>query len=54
MNAMYFFIGTLSTMSLNSLLSQLSDTLFTNLISLLGGVLSAMAVAWLRRRWERE
>ena len=40
----YFLIGMFSTLSLNTFLTQVSD-------SLLGGVLSSIIVAWLKNRW---
>lgn len=40
----YFLIGMFSSLSLNTFLTQVSD-------SLLAGVLSSIIVAWLQKRW---
>lgn len=50
----YFIIGMFSTLSLNSVFSQMADNLFAGLASIAGGVISSLAVAWVKRRWERK
>ena len=40
-----------STLSLNTFLTQVSDSLLAGSVSLLGGVLSSIIVAWLKNRW---
>ena len=47
----YFLIGMFSTLSLNTVLAQVSDSLLAGTVSLLGGVLSSIIVAWLKNRW---
>ncbi len=48
----YFMIGMFSTLSFNSVLSQMADHLFAGVISIAGGIVSSIAVAWVKRRWE--
>lgn len=50
----YFIIGMFSTLSLNSVFSRMADNLFAGLVSIAGGVISSLAVAWVKRRWERK
>ena len=47
----YFLIGMFSTLSLNTFLSQMADSLVAGVVSLLGGVLSSIIVAWLKSHW---
>lgn len=47
----YFMIGMFSTLSLNTLLTQVADHLLAGVVSVVGGVVSALAVAWVKRRW---
>ncbi|MCB6974806.1 MULTISPECIES: hypothetical protein [Butyricimonas] len=47
----YFIIGMFSTLSFNSVLSQMADHLFAGVISIIGGIVSSVVVAWLKRRW---
>ena len=47
----YFLIGMFSTLSLNTFLSQMADSLIAGVVSLLGGVLSSIIVAGLKSRW---
>ncbi|MCB6973958.1 MULTISPECIES: hypothetical protein [Butyricimonas] len=49
----YFVIGMFSTLSFNSVLSQMVDHLFAGVVSIAGGIVSSIAVAWVKRRWER-
>ncbi|WP_303180102.1 hypothetical protein [uncultured Butyricimonas sp.] len=50
----YFIIGMFSTLSFNSVLSQMADHLFAGVISIVGGIVSSVAVAWVKRRWEEQ
>ena len=47
----YFLIVMFSTLSLNTFLTQVSDSLLAGTVSLLGGVFSSIIVAWLKNRW---
>lgn len=49
----YFIIGMFSTLSFNSVLSQVVDHFFAGVVSILGGIVCSIAVAWLKRRWEK-
>jgi len=49
----YFLIGMFSTLSFNAVLSQMADNLLAGVFSIVGGVISSLAVAWVKRRWER-
>ncbi len=49
---MYFVIGMFSTLSLNSMLEVVGDHLLSGVLSVCGGVLSSVIVAWLKRCWE--
>ena len=49
----YFVLGMLSTLSFNAVLSQMADNLLAGVFSIIGGVISSIAVAWVKRRWER-
>ena len=49
----YFLIGMFSTLSFNAVLSQMADNLLVGVFSIVGGVISSLAVAWVKRRWER-
>lgn len=49
----YFLFGMCLTLGLNSWLTQIADHLVAALISILGGMASAIAVAWVKHRWER-
>ncbi len=49
----YFMIGMFSTLSFNSVLSQMADHLFAGVVSIAGGIVSSIAVAWVKRRWEQ-
>lgn len=57
MNKMYFFVGLFSTMGIsNSLMNWIHwhEFLITNLVSLIGGVLASVVVAWVQRREGKE
>ncbi|WP_099291490.1 hypothetical protein [Butyricimonas sp. Marseille-P3923] len=43
-------IGMFSTLSLNSVLSQMADHFFAGVVSIVGGVISSIVVARLKRR----
>ena len=49
----YFLIGMFSTLSFNAVLSQMADNLLVGVFSLVGGVISSLAVAWVKRWWEK-
>ncbi len=49
----YFMIGMFSTLSLNSVLSQMADHFFAGIVSIVGGVISSIVVARVKRRWRR-
>ena len=49
----YFLIGMFSTLSFNAVLSQMADNLLAGVFIIVGGVISSLAVAWVKRRWER-
>ena len=49
----YFIIGMFSTLCLNAVLSQMADNLLAGVFSIIGGVVSSLAVAWVKRRWEK-
>lgn len=51
MNKAYFIWGLFSTLSLNTFFTQLVDSLLAASVSLLGGLLSSILVAWLKERW---
>ena len=46
----YFLIGMFSTLSFNAVLSQMADNLLAGVFSIVGGVISSLAVAWVKRR----
>lgn len=46
----YFMIGMFLILSLNTLLTQVADHLLAGVVSVVGGG-SALAVAWVKRRW---
>lgn len=57
MSRMYFFIGLFSTLGIGHSLMQWHhwfDLLVTNLMSLAGGVVAAVVVAWLQHKWKAE
>ncbi|HIX03139.1 MAG TPA: hypothetical protein H9863_03360 [Candidatus Odoribacter faecigallinarum] len=52
---MYFTTGGLSTLSISNLFSSVGvEWWLESLLSVVGGILSAVCVAWLRRQWERQ
>ena len=42
-----------STLGFNAVLSRMADNLLAGVFSIVGGVISSLAVAWVKRRWER-
>jgi len=42
-----------STLSFNAVLSQMADNLLAGVFSIIGGVVSSLAAAWAKRRWEK-
>ena len=51
--SIYFFTGTFFTLSLNAFISQLANDLVAGILSIAGGVISSVVVAWCKRRWDR-
>lgn len=50
----YFMTGWLSTLSMGKLLGGQGLELWReNLLGLIGGICSAIIIAWLRHRWEQ-
>lgn len=49
----YFLTGMFFTLSFNTFLSQMADSLIAGTVSLLGGVLSSVIVAWLKHQWDK-
>ena len=54
----YFILGGLATLSVRATLGNLGiqmmqDTLLNLFLSLVGGILSAVVVAWLQRYWQK-
>ena len=44
----YFLIGMFSTLSFNAVLSQMANNLLVGVFSIVGGVISSLAVAWVK------
>ena len=53
MMSVYFFTGIFFTLGFNAFLSQVADDLVTGVLSIVGGVISSVVVAWCKRRWEQ-
>ena len=49
----YFFTGILLTLSLNAFFSQLANDLVAGILSIVGGVISSVVVAWCKYRWSK-
>ena len=49
----YFMTGTLSTLTVNNslVMSGYSDFVVTQVVSLAGGILSSIIIAWLQKKW---
>ena len=51
--ANYFAVGMVSTLGFSAALSRTADELPAAAVSVAGGVASAVVVAWLQHRWDR-
>lgn len=51
--ANYFAVGMVSTLGFSAALSRTADELLAAAVSVVGGVASAVVVAWLQHRWGR-
>lgn len=54
MMSVYFFTGIFFTLGFNAFLSQVADDFVTGVLSIVGGVISSVVVAWCKNRWERK
>ena len=54
MISVYFFTGIFFTLGFNAFLSQVADDFVTGVLSIVGGVISSVVVAWCKNRWERK
>ncbi|WP_270595442.1 MULTISPECIES: hypothetical protein [Butyricimonas] len=53
MMSLYFFTGIFFTLSLNAFFAQLANDFVAGVLSIVGGVISSVVVAWCKRRWEQ-
>lgn len=53
MMSAYFFTGIFFTLSLNAFFSQVAHDLTAGILSIVGGVISSVVVAWCKRRWDQ-
>ena len=53
MISVYFFTGIFFTLGFNAFFSQVADDFVTGVLSIVGGVISSVVVAWCKRRWEQ-
>lgn len=53
MMSLYFFTGIFFTLSLNAFFTQLANDFVAGVLSIVGGVISSVVVAWCKRRWEQ-
>ena len=51
MISVYFFTGIFFTLGFNAFLSQVADDFVTGELSIVGGVISSVVVAWCKNRW---
>lgn len=51
MMSLYFFTGIFFTLSLNAFFTQLANDFVAGVLSIVGGVISSVVVAWCKRRW---
>lgn len=51
MMSVYFFTGIFFTLGFNAFLSQVADDFVTGVLSIVGGVISSVVVAWCKNRW---
>ena len=54
MMRVYFFNGIFFKLGFNAFLSQVADDFVTGVLSIVGGVISSVVVAWCKNRWERK
>lgn len=54
MLSIYFFTGIFFTLSLNAFFVQVADNLLAGVLSVLGGVISSVVVAWCKHRWDQK
>ena len=54
MMSVYFFTGIFFTLGFNAFLAQVADDVVTGVLSIVGGVISSVVVAWCKNRWERK
>lgn len=54
MMSVYFFTGIFFTLGFNAFLSQVAGDFVTGVLSIVGGVISSVVVAWCKNRWERK
>ena len=54
MMSLYFFTGIFFTLSLNAFFTQLANDFVAGVLSIVGGVISSVVVAWCKNRWERK
>ena len=53
MMSVYFFTGIFFTLGFNAFLSQVADDFVTGVLSIVGGVISSVVVAWCKYRWDK-
>lgn len=53
MMSLYFFTGIFFTLGLNAFFTQLANDFVAGVLSIVGGVISSVVVAWCKRRWEQ-
>ena len=49
MMSVYFFTGIFFTLGFNAFLSQVADDFVTGVLSIVGGVISSVVVAWCKK-----
>ena len=54
MASIYFFTGIFFTLGFNAFLSQVADHFIAGMLSIVGGVISSVVVAWFKERWNRK
>ena len=50
MASIYFFTGIFFTLGFNAFLSQVADHFIAGMLSIVGGVISSVVVAWFKER----
>lgn len=53
MMSIYFFTGIFFTLSLNAFFTQLANDFVAGVLSVVGGVISSVVVAWCKCRWDK-